>query len=61
MSKKKKKKNQTKAKRGREKTCDGKLKKSNTQPNRINPKYYCKDSIRDGPKTILGSYVKRSK
>ena len=36
----KKKKNQTKAKRGREKTCDGELKKSNTLPNRINPKYY---------------------
>ena len=34
----KKKKNQTKAKRGREKTCDGKLKKSNTLPNHINPK-----------------------
>ena len=37
MSKKKKKK-QTKAISGREKTCDGKLKKSNTQPNCINPK-----------------------
>ena len=35
---KKKKKTQTKAKRGREKTCDGELKKSNTLPNRINPK-----------------------
>ena len=34
----KKKKNQTKAKRGREKTCDGKLKKSNILilPNRTN-------------------------
>ena len=37
---KKKKKNQTKAKRGREKICDRKLKKSNTLPNRINPKQY---------------------
>ena len=40
MSKKKKKKIQTKAKRGREKTCDGKFKKSNTLPNCINPKQY---------------------
>ena len=32
------KKNQTKAKRGREKTYDRKLKKLNTLPNRINPK-----------------------
>ena len=37
---KKKKKNQTKAKRGREKTCDRELKKSNTLSNHINPKYY---------------------
>ena len=37
---KKKKNNQTKAKRGREKTCDGKLKKSNALPNCINPKQY---------------------
>ena len=36
MSKKNKIKNQTKAKRGREQTCDGKLKKSNTRPNRLN-------------------------
>ena len=36
----KKKKNQTKAKRGREKTCDRELKKSNTLSNHINPKYY---------------------
>ena len=35
---KKKKKIQIEAKRGREKTCDGKLKKSNTLPNHINPK-----------------------
>ena len=35
MSQKKKK---TKGKRGREKTCDGKLKKSYTLPNCINPK-----------------------
>ena len=35
---KKKKKNQTKAKRGREKACNGKFKKSNTLPNHINPK-----------------------
>ena len=34
------KKNQTKVIRGEEKTCDGKLKKSNTLPNCINPKYY---------------------
>ena len=40
MSKKKKKKIQTKAKRGREKTCDGELKNSNILPNHINPKYY---------------------
>ena len=33
---KKKKKNQTNAKRGREKTCGKKLKKSNTLPNGIN-------------------------
>ena len=38
MSKKNKIKNQTKAKRGREQTCDGKLKKSYTLPNCINPK-----------------------
>ena len=40
MSKKEKKKNQTKAKRGRQKTCDGELKKSNTLLNCINPKYF---------------------
>ena len=50
MSKKKKKKIQTKAKRGREKTCDGKLKKSNTLPNHINPKYYYIQKYNDSSK-----------
>ena len=35
-----KKKNQAKAKKWREKACDGKLKKLNTLPNHINPKQY---------------------
>ena len=46
----KKKKNQTKAKRGREKTCDRKLKKSNTLPNRINPKQYYIQKYNDSSK-----------
>ena len=45
-----KKKNQTKAKRGREKTCDRKLKKSNTLPNRINPKQYYIQKYNDSSK-----------
>ena len=54
MSQKKKKKNQTKAKRGREKTCDGKLKKSSTLPNRINPKqHYIKNTKIHHPKVKL--------
>ena len=34
----KKKSNKSYKRRGEEKTCDGKLKKSNTLPNHINPK-----------------------
>ena len=42
MYKKKKK----RAKRGREKACDRKLKKSNMLPNRIDPKqYYIKNTM----------------
>ena len=50
----KKKKNQTKPKREREKTCDRKLKKSNTLPNCINPKQYIiKNTIIHQPKVKL--------
>ena len=40
-----KKKNQTKVIRGEEKTCDGKLKKSNTLPNHVNSKQCYKKYI----------------
>ena len=46
----KKKKIQTKAKRGRERTCDGKLKKSNKLPTRINPKQYYIQKYNDSSK-----------
>ena len=49
-----KKKNQTKVKGGREKTCDRKLKKSDTLPNHINPKqYYIKNTMIHQPKVKL--------
>ena len=50
MSPKKEKKNQTKAKRGRENICDGKLKKSNTLPNCIDPKQYYIQKYNDSSK-----------
>ena len=50
----KKKKNQTKAKKWREKACDGKLKKSNILPNRINPKQsHIKNTMIHQPKVKL--------
>ena len=52
------KKNQTKVIRGEEKTCDGKLKKSNTLPNCINPKqYYKKNTMIHQPKVKLQNRI----
>ena len=55
MSKKKKKiKQKLKERERRLVSCDGKLKKSNTLPNRINPKqYYIKNTMIHQPKVKL--------
>ena len=54
MSKKKKIKQKLKERERRLVSCDGKLKKSNTLPNRINPKqYYIKNTMIHQPKVKL--------